>query len=136
MRATYTTNENPVIPPAFYDFRSGTIHSDSKAAIPKQSILHLCPQDLTPMFTPGDLVALDCTILRKDMQLPSKEIRDLVCVKKGEEWTTRWSTANERVAEIDPFIKTVCSGCGNCDLPDKRLRCACSRLFASEFVLD
>ncbi|BGP32544.1 hypothetical protein JCM10296v2_004325 [Rhodotorula toruloides] len=130
VRATYTTKENSFVPPAFHEFRSGSLLSDPNADVPKPSILHLNAQNVVPMFTPGDLVALNCTILRKNMQVPSKEIRDLVCVNKGEEWTTRWSTANERVAEIDPFIKTVCSGCGNCDLPDKRLRCtACHMVF-------
>ncbi|BGP02448.1 hypothetical protein NBRC10513v2_006093 [Rhodotorula toruloides] len=128
VRATYKTNENPVVPPAFYNFSSGTILSDSEAAIPKPSILHLTPQDLVPMFTPGDLVALDCTTLRKDEQVPSKEIRDLVCVKKGEEWTTRWSTANKVVGKADPMIRTLCLGCGKYDTANTRLRCTACRM--------
>lgn len=60
------------------------------------------------------------------MRPPGKDIRELVGVKEGNEWITRWSTANKLVGKADPMIKKLCWGCGEYDMADKRLRCQSS----------
>ncbi|BGP02450.1 MYND-type domain-containing protein [Rhodotorula toruloides] len=131
VRATWTCNKHPLLPPSFFDFSTTSLPSPNPSArLPKPQIIHLTPSDLEPMFTAADLVAFDTTLRNKNKPAPGEERKALVRVEEGEEGLTRWKTRNPFLGAHDQPILRMCMTCRKMDLITKRSRCSgCKMIF-------